>query len=101
MFWEDVYQMYELACNFNSLETNDEMKFQFILHADSKSKWQDLSLPYPDKDFIKTKAPKREEPFFVQRVTKREKASVQQLERAKYVKNRLAEHKKKLIEMGY
>jgi len=38
-----------MTANFSADEKNAELKFQFMLHADSKSagKWQDLPIPFP------------------------------------------------------
>lgn len=39
-----------IASNFSAEERNAEFKFQFMLHADSKSasKWTDLPIPFPE-----------------------------------------------------
>jgi hypothetical protein len=52
MFWEHVYAMYEYASNLESIEKNEEMKFNYMLHAQSKKAldgWRDMAIPFPDK----------------------------------------------------
>ena len=41
-----------MAANFSVEDTNSELKFHFMLHADkkSKSKWKDFDLPFPKKE---------------------------------------------------
>lgn len=52
MYWEEVWDMYELASNSEIIEKNESMKFNFIIHAQSKEameSWEDLPLPFPDQ----------------------------------------------------
>lgn len=54
MYWEEVYEMYEYACNLNTLEKNESMQFNYLLHAQTKDamkNWKDLPIPYPDRDW--------------------------------------------------
>ena len=49
MYWEEVYELYEYASNCNILEKNEDMRFNFLLHAGSKeaiNSWQDLLIPF-------------------------------------------------------
>jgi hypothetical protein len=101
MYWEDVYEMYELASNLNILERSEEMKFQVILHASSKeavNNWKDLPIPFPNRDWS-PKPVERMLPKPFEQQSKREKMSPEQAERLAYVKKRLEEHKKKVAEM--
>jgi len=55
MYWEEVYEMYEYASNLQAIEKNEDMKFNFMLHAGSKEaidNWKDLPIPYPDRNWI-------------------------------------------------
>ena len=62
MYWEDFWDLVQLAANFTADEKNAELKFHFMIHADKKSagKWQDLPIPFPaegnhkDKNFDKS-----------------------------------------------
>lgn len=49
MYWEEFWELVQMAANFTADEKNAELKFQFMLHADKKSakKWQDLPIPFP------------------------------------------------------
>ena len=106
MWWEDLYQMYIVACNLEVMETNDNMKFNFMLHAGSKDaikKWQDLEIPFPSKDYMKavkkkgslaTRPELRHGVF--RRARKVEKMDDAQRERFNIVKEKLEAHKKKL-----
>ena len=51
MYWEDTYEMYEYASNLDALEKNEDMKFQYMLHAQTKEalrSWKDSPIPFPD-----------------------------------------------------
>jgi len=57
VYWEKFFGLVQMAANFTADEKNAELKFNFMLHADSKSagKWKDLPIPFPivDKDEVK------------------------------------------------
>ena len=103
MYWEDVYEMYEYAANLNSLERSEDMRFQLSLHANKKTmdNWKDLPLPFPDPRFVLIEKDEKEVKYSkidskVNHLTKREKASPEQLKRMEIVKEKLKEHKKKV-----
>ena len=55
LYWEEVWNLVQMAANFSAEEKNAEYKFHFMLHADEKAaaKWKDLPLPFGragDKD---------------------------------------------------
>ena len=53
MYWEEVWELVEVASNIMVYQKNQEMFFQFCLHAGSKEaikSWKDSPLPFPDKD---------------------------------------------------
>jgi len=98
MYWEEVYEMYELSCNLNVIEKNDDMKFQFILHSgtkDAAKKWKDLPIPFPNRKW-NPKPSQTRMPKAFERHAKKEKMSPAQRERLEYVKKRMEEHKKKM-----
>ena len=105
MYWEEVYEMYEIACNLNTKEKNEEMKFNFILHAQTKEaqdSWVDLPIPYPSRDWNPPKYSEKEDNELIKlsnRIAiKREKATPAERERAKVVRQRMKEHNKKVKE---
>lgn len=58
MYWEDVWEHLEIASNINTYERNQELYFQFCLHAGSKEaikNWKDSPLPFPDKKYKENK----------------------------------------------
>ena len=58
LYWEDFWELIQMAANFAADERNAELKFQFMLHADKKSarKWRDLPVPFPmdEKEIAET-----------------------------------------------
>jgi len=57
MYWEDVYTQYEYASNMETMERNDSMKFQFMIHAQSKKAidaWRDMPIPFPARNYKET-----------------------------------------------
>lgn len=60
MYWEDFWNLVQMAANFTADEKNAELKFQYMLHADKKSaqKWSDLPIPFPEEgeEIIKDKS---------------------------------------------
>jgi hypothetical protein len=100
MYWEDVYETYEYASNCNVLEKNEEMKFNFLLHAGSKdamNSWRDLLIPFPDRNW---KPQKHKQvmlpPKFNDKKTS-SNMSDEQRERLEYVKKRLKEQSAKQL----
>ena len=57
LYWEDFWEFVEMSANLNVEDKNDEFKFHFMLHADkkSKNKWEDLPIPFPDRETVKVK----------------------------------------------
>ena len=54
MYWEEVYEMYELSVNSDVLERNEKMRCEFMLHATSKKaldSWRDMSIPFPHRNW--------------------------------------------------
>lgn len=49
LYWEELWEMVQLAANYDSVEKNEYYNLLFNLHADSKSKWKDLPIPFPIK----------------------------------------------------
>jgi hypothetical protein len=52
MYWEEVWEMVQVAANLSIYEKNQEMFFNYCLHAQSKDAmkhWKDSPLPFPDK----------------------------------------------------
>lgn len=113
MWWEDLYEMYRVACNLDTMETNDRMKFDFLLHAGSKDamkKWKDLAIPFPSDKYMESverqkgvgnqmTRPELQHAMF-RRARKVEKMTPEQRERYKYVKKRIEEHKKEMASRG-
>lgn len=101
MYWEEVYEMYEIACNLNTIEKNEDMKFNFILHAqtkDAQNSWVDLPIPYPDRNW---NPPKQVEYDDLKKLSgrvaiKREKATPAQKKRMQELLKRMEEHKKEV-----
>lgn len=95
MYWEDVYRYYEMACNLNTLERNDEMHFQFLLHAQTKeaaNSWQEQEIPYPDRDWKPVKPTKGVDPNSVfSRSLNRVKGTEEDKKRFQEVRRRLEE----------
>ena len=63
MYWEEVWEQVQVASNIMVYKTNQEMYFQFCLHAGSKDaikNWKDSPLPFPDK----AKEAKRKKPHY-------------------------------------
>lgn len=103
MYWEEVYEMYEIACNLNVIEKNEDMKFNFILHAqtkDAQDSWKDLPIPYPDRDWNPVEVEVKEsvipKTLFGKVPVVREKATPAQIERAKEVRKIIEENKKEV-----
>lgn len=112
MYWEEVYEMYEYASNLDTLEKNEDMKFNFMLHATSKKaldSWQDAPIPYPDRNW---KPPKPSEVDSVAnlpqsfktkvtppRVAQTEAEKKKIRDRIAYVNKRKAETQKKVQEL--
>lgn len=99
MYWENVYEMYEYASNLNTLEKNEQMKFNFLLHATSKevaNSWKDLLIPFPDRKW-KRPIRKRQKPLphKLRNKQSKSKMSEEQRARAKYVREKLATDKKR------
>ena len=98
MYWEDVYEMYELASNLNVLEKSEDMKFQVIIHATSKdamNNWKDLPIPFPNREW--KPIPKKDRlPKAFERHAKREKMTPEGRARVDYVQKRLQEHAQKV-----
>lgn len=77
MYWEDVYKFYEIASNMDVLDSNEEMKFNYLLHAqteDALKKWKDLTIPFPARDWNPLKASEKK-PAVFERATKRVKTT--------------------------
>ena len=52
LYWEEVWELVQVASNSMVYEKNQDMFFQFCLHAQSKEaikSWKDSPLPFPDK----------------------------------------------------
>lgn len=102
MYWEDVYEMYEYACNLDAVERNDSMKFDFMLHAQSEKalrQWSDFPIPFPDHRYkpMENKIPKSlPRPFA--RSRKAGKATPEEAERLKVVRQRMDDQKRKVSE---
>ena len=101
MYWEQVYEMYEIACNLNVLEKNEDMKFNFILHAqtkDAQNSWNDLPIPYPDKDWnpVEIKESVIPQKLFGKVAISRKKATPAERKRAEEVRKRMREHEEEI-----
>jgi len=103
MYWEDVYEMYEQAMNFNTLEKNEDMKFQFMLHATTKdalNKWKDMIIPYPRRDWSPKKAVKSKTlPGIFGKAANQVRASTEEKNRFKEIIRRMQEQKQKIQEI--
>ena len=101
MYWEDVYEMYELSANTQVLERNEKMKFDYMIHATSKKAldgWKDLSIPFPNRSWVPPKESKIDDlPQSFRRFKNASKASPEQVKRAKYVKKRVEENYKRMM----
>ncbi len=101
MYWEDVYEQYEIASNLEAIDMNESMKFQFMLHAGSKDamkNWEDITLPFPDRAWIPpTRKRLKQEDIspVLSRHKNKTKMTPEQAARRDEVKRRLAESKKK------
>ena len=52
MYWEEVWEQVQIASNLITYQRNQEMYFQFCLHAGSKDairNWKDSPLPFPNE----------------------------------------------------
>lgn len=90
MYWEEVYDMYEYASNMDVIEKSEDMKFNYLLHAQTKdaiSHWNDLPIPFPARDWIPPKKRSPEPALFNKFKTK---GAVMTPEKQKEVKNMLA-----------
>lgn len=101
MYWEDVYSMYEYASNLDSLELNEQMKFQFMLHAQSKeavSGWRDMPIPFPIKG---TKRYKRKDmlPVSMEKMKNSSIMNDEQKTRMEIVKEKMKQHEEKMDKM--
>lgn len=105
MYWEDVYAMYEFASNVSAIERNSEMKFQFMLHAESQKaldSWRDpIAIPYPDRRWIppqpkEVKISKSGLPPKLMRFQNKSVASPKQLKRAKAVADKMKAHRERV-----
>ena len=55
MYWEQVYEMYELSANMTTIEWNQEHHFQLAIHATTKESldsWEDRPIPFPDRNWL-------------------------------------------------
>ena len=52
LYWEEFWDLVQIAANFSADERNAELKFHFMIHADKKSagKWKDLPIPFPEEE---------------------------------------------------
>lgn len=100
MYWEEVYELYEYASNLNTLEKNESMKFNYLLHANSEnalSNWQDLLIPFPHREWKQPIRKKRKEVLSPKFMGKKStsKMTPEQRKRAEYVKQRVKDHQEK------
>jgi len=104
MYWEDIYEMYEYACNLDTLEQNEKLRFNFMIHAGSKEamdKWEDQPIPYPSKLWVaqlsnKKQKTKLQNSTVLGQEIKRVKGTAEDTKRFKEVSERLKQHKKKV-----
>lgn len=64
LYWEEVWELVVMASNLTVYEKNQELFFNYCLHATSKDAikhWKDSPLPFPDINAIKIK---RREPHY-------------------------------------
>jgi len=110
MYWEDVHEMYEYGCNLNVIEKSENMKFQFLLHAQTKDamdKWRDIPIPYPDRAWSPPQPNKGEPTKFkpeFERNSKRAKMSPERRKRYEEVLEKVQktqEKKQQLIKERY
>lgn len=104
MYWEDVYSMYEYAANLDAIELNRDMRFNYMIHAQSKEAmdaWVDSKIPYPHPDWKEPKINLTDK-FKDSRIrSSKKKATKQQQERIKALKKKMAEHRKKMREVRH
>lgn len=53
LYWEELWELVKVASNNLVYQRNQEMYFNFCLHAGSKDaikNWKDSPLPFPDED---------------------------------------------------
>ena len=111
MYWEQVYEMYEYACNMNILEKNEKMRFDFMLHAQTKeaqNSWRDLPIPYPDRNWnppdydtlVKDKDTLLPPELAGKVAVKREKATPAQRKRAELVRAKFKQHKEEVRKLN-
>jgi hypothetical protein len=96
MYWEEVYEFYELASNLNIVDLNDSMKFDFMLHAQSEEAlngWKDLEIPFPDRSWNpkEKKTPKFKKRFSEVNIEKRVKADPEAKKRFDEILKRVQE----------
>ena len=94
MYWEDVYAMYVYASNMDSIETNEQSKFQFLIHAQSKEAidaWRDFTPPFPSEEWIEERKKARAANYnnTFKRFVKTATMSDERKERFKYISERL------------
>ena len=107
MYWEDIYQMYEYSSNMETLENNEQMKFNYLLHAQTKdalNKWQDVPVPYPDRTWQPQTSRQQDDPNKLsgfRELVKTEKATPEQRKRFSEVSARLANHRLEIARGNY
>ncbi len=102
MYWEDVYSMYELASNSDAIELNREMKFNSMLHAQSKEQlenWTDIKIPFPDPKWREPKRNLRSNLPANMKIAKK-KATPERLKRMEEIREKMAQHKLKVKEVN-
>jgi hypothetical protein len=54
LYWEELAEHVKYAANAIAQEENADRKFQFMLHADEKSRalWEDAQPPFPEEHDI-------------------------------------------------
>lgn len=108
MYWEEVYEMYETASNMEVMELNDDMKFNFMLHAGTKenmNKWEDIPIPYPARNWKSNKNKKKgiidqlDTNLHKRVALRRVKATDAEKQRFKEVSERLRKHKEDMRQL--
>jgi len=55
LYWEELWEVVQVAANSTVYEKNQDLFFNFCLHAGSKDaikNWKDSPLPFPDKEIV-------------------------------------------------
>jgi len=104
MYWEEVYEMYEYASNLEVIERNEDMRFNYLLHAQTAkalNNWRDLPIPFPDRNWIPPKKADKVPIVFDKFKTKGSKMSAEKRAEVQKMIARIKETRRKAREAQF